>query len=506
MDKWQRVAPIALLYFFFDGLIGSLKIFGYSLVIVAANLDKVMNNKGYILLGIVIILCLILLSSFLQFYFFKYRLKAENIEIHSGIIFKKHLDLPFTRIQNVKLITPAYFRPFSFTSLELDTAGSQKSEAKIVAVSQELANSIKQKILTYQASHTDTENEADSANDIESSQEPSQEIVLNERSLRDLVIHGLTNNRVWIFLAMLAPVADPAIEYIIEMAGELGVDINAIISDPDYPVWQLSLFIISTFITAYIVVMLLSIIGSIIAFYGYTLSKKDNTYIQRSGLLSHHEVVMKLTRLQLIIRKQDWLDVIIKRTNLKFEQLGLFTQGQQPGIRSKIMVPSINDAQCNQLINDAWPDNNLQHAPFERINKRYVFKLISFLVLPFNVLLGVIMVQLNAYVMLPLLTVTFAIGCALAYCRWLRWGYHRDDNYLYIRKGLLGVSYYCFPIQKIQQVKFKQSVFLRRHHLCSVTMVTAASALSIPFIPEGKGWSLVNECLHNVESTKKNWM
>ena len=502
MDKWQRVAPIALLYFFFNGLVGVLSTSLYSLPFVVTNLDKVMNNKGYIALGIVIALALILLNAFLQFYFFKYRLKAENIEIHSGVVFKKHLDLPFTRIQNVKLITPAYFRPFSFTSLELDTAGSQKSEAKIVAVSQELANKIKQQILTFQANHTETEDEDKSASNIE----PSQEIVLNERSLRDLVIHGLTNNRVWIFLAMLAPVANPAIEYIIKIAGEFGIDINAIISDPDYPVWQLSIFIISTFITAYIMVMLLSIIGSIIAFYGYKLSKKDNSYIQRSGLLSHHEVVMKLSRLQLIIRKQDWLDVIIKRTNLKFEQLGLFTQGKQPGVRSKIMVPSINEAQCNQLINDAWPDNNLQHAPFERINKRYVFKLISFLVLPLNVLLGVIMVQLNAYVILPLLTVTFAIGCALAYCRWLRWGYHRDDNYLYIRKGLLGVSYYCFPIQKIQQVKFKQSVFLRRHHLCSVTMVTAASALSIPFIPENKGWSMVNECLHNVESTKKNWM
>ncbi|MDP2561485.1 PH domain-containing protein [Psychrobium sp. 1_MG-2023] len=503
MNKWQRVSSIAWLHFFVKNLMLIVNNAIYLIPIIFTSYDKILAYPLWVAAGVAGILSLLLLVAFLQYYFFKYRLNDQNIEIHAGVIFKTHLDLPFTRIQNVKLISPVYFRPFGYTTLELDTAGSAKNEANIVAVARELAEQLKATILSYQQSHQ-AETEAELMQSETESLE--QEQLLNQRSLKDLVIHGITNNRVWIFLAILAPMAETIIDNVIDVGLSLGIDLEELFFGPGHPWWELTLYVVSTIILAYIIVMLLSVIGSIIAFYGYKLTRKDENYIQRSGLLSHHEVVMKLSRLQLIIRQQDWLDVLIKRINLKFEQLNMISHGKQGGLRSKLMVPSVTLEECSELINEVWPLSKLETIDYKPINKRFMFKYIGVIIVPFHLLVIGFFAFNEQYALIPLVLVSGALMSSLVWARWRRWGFNRDENYLYIRKGLLGVDYYCFPINKIQQVKFKQSVLLRRHQLCCVTFVTAASSLTIPFIDQELGWDYLSRSLYQVESSKQNWM
>ena len=90
--------------------------------------------------------------------------------------------------------------------------------------------------------------------------------------------------------------------------------------------------------------------------------------------------------------------------------------------------------------------------------------------------------------------------------RWIRWGYAKDDNFIYIRKGYFGVDYYCFPIYKTQQVQFKQSWFQQRHQLCSIRLVLAAGAQDIPFILQDDGYQLLDNALYQVESSRQSWM
>ena len=507
MDNWQRVSKVSIVDFFVKNLIQLVSASIYAIPAVWASSDTLKENLDWVALGVVAILALLIVAACLQYYFFKYRLKGNNIEIYSGVIFKKHLDLPFTRIQNVKLITPVYFRPFDYTTMELDTAGSAKNEAKIVAVPMVKANALKQKILAYQASHA-AETEDGIEEDSKVAKEPvveGDEVLLNERSLMDLVIHGLTNNRVLIFLAMLAPMAETIFEYASQLLLSVGFDLDAFLN-AEHPWWQLSLYFIASFILAYMLVMLLSIIGAIIAFYGYKLTKRENNYIQRSGLLSIHEVVMKKPRLQMIVRQQDWLDVLIKRINLKFEQIGGLERQGQNNLRNKLMVPSIKEHECRELTDEMWPSNKVMDIPYQSISRRFIFRTMALFVAPVTLAISTIAIVNDVWPLLSLAAIFFSVASVLTWCRWKRWGYAMDDEYVYVRKGLLGVNYYCFTIEKTQMVKFKQSVFLRRHTLCHVNFVTAASSLTIPFIPQNTGWNMMAKSLYQVESLKKNWM
>jgi putative membrane protein len=506
MDNWQRVSKFAIVDFFIKNLIKLASVSIYAIPAVWASSDTLKENIPYVIMGVSTAICLLAISAFLEYYFFKYRLKEDNIEIHAGVFFKKHLDLPFTRIQNVKLITPVYFRPFDYTIMELDTAGSVKNEAKIVAVPVSKANEMKQHILTYQAGHQVNNDDAQPIEETNETTDSNGEKLLNERSLQDLVIHGLTNNRIFIFLAMMAPIADSIFENTHDFLLSFGLDVKSVLFESNQPIWQLSLYFIASFIMAYIIVMLLSILGSIIAFYGYKLTKQDNNYIQRSGLLSIHEVVMKKPRLQMIVRQQDWLDVIIKRINLKFEQMGGIERNQQNSLRNKLMVPSIKEDECSALVDDVWPTNQLTSIAYQPISQRFIVRSVGLFITPITVIMCVLSVINQQWILVLPALVFFVVASGLVWCRWRRWGYAIDDEFIYVRKGLLGVNYYCFTIEKTQMIKFKQSIFLRRHKLCHINFVTAASALTIPFIPKDIGWHLLSQSLHKVESLKKNWM
>jgi putative membrane protein len=94
----------------------------------------------------------------------------------------------------------------------------------------------------------------------------------------------------------------------------------------------------------------------------------------------------------------------------------------------------------------------------------------------------------------------------LVLLRWKRWGFAVDENFVYIRKGLVGVDYYCFPTYKIQQTQFKQSVLMKRRELASVQLILASGSMLIPLIDQQVANLLVDKCLYQVESSQLSWM
>jgi Predicted membrane protein len=155
----------------------------------------------------------------------------------------------------------------------------------------------------------------------------SDEEVLNTRSIGDIVIHGITNNRVWIILGAAAPFYDDAIGLVSDWLADKGLQLNQIVGEQTVAWWQFGLYAFVILMMIMAAMALLSVGGALFTFYGYTLSRSDDRYIRRSGLLNKQEVSMRASRIQMITAKQDWLDKILKRVNLYFEQNS--TAGQQ---------------------------------------------------------------------------------------------------------------------------------------------------------------------------------
>jgi len=505
---WQRISPIAIIYFlakFFVGFLSNIVVFLPALYIGYDNFIAHPHLWLPIGLGIIAIICI---STFLSFYFFQYRLYGDHIEIRSGVISKTYVNLPFAKIQNVKLEQPVYYRPFGFTCLQLDTAGSAKQEAKVVALKVDFAEQLKKEILAqHKIASSAALNEKTDTSNASAADERDSEVILNTRSISDLVIHGLTNNRIWIFLGGLTPFFDDLGRYVVDFFNGFGVDLEKFLTFADKPMWQIGLYAVTLTFIIILPFTLFSIAGSIITFYNYTLSKVGDRYIRRSGLLTKYEVIMRLSRLQMVVRQQDWLDVILKRINLKLEQSNsTLNQYQASAQNSRILVPSINPSECLALIDEVYPDNNMMSIDYQSISKRFLLRNLGYIITPTFVLLSVVFLINNQAEILMAITPAYIFISLLVYMRWLRWGYAKDDNFIYIRKGYFGVDYYCFPIFKIQQVQLKQSWFQKRHQLSSVRIVLAAGAQDIPFIKQEHAYLLLDNALYQVESSRKSWM
>jgi len=511
-EEWSRVSPLAILYFFAKTiytLVNSVLI--YSLPALAASYSTVKENPVYLVFAVVALLSTILLFSIGKYWFYYYKFTNDRVEIKQGIFKKSHMDLPFSKIQNVKIVQPIYYRFNHYSFIELDTAGSAQQEAKIVALPLPLAESFKQMILQIKEDEPAIEGD-DNANGNSAKPKSGQEVLLNERSLMDLVIHGISNNRVWIFLGFLAPFYNSIGENIGSILESVGVDIVAYL---DYESQSMGLFllhVLSLVMLIMLVVVSFSVIGSIFVFYNYKLSRLGERYIRRSGLLTKHEVSMRLSRIQVAVQQQDWLDLIIQRTNLRFEQNASFPAGgsQAGNINnaSKLIVPSVTPSESAALIQDAFDVETFENIDFSHISKRFIARTLVFSILPILAIinsLAIIGSELTLIAGAVLISFNVLLLC-LVYLRWWRWGYYFSQGFVYIRKGLFGVNYYVFPVGKTQQIKFKQSIFMKRRKLADIQYVLASGSHKVPLVPERIAREQVDEALLILARDKPAWM
>lgn len=539
-DAWQRLAIIAILYFSARNIKNSAQGLIYiipALAIGSNVLSKLNSPEAYIAIGTLVSLAVG--SGLISFFMYTFRVHNQHVEIQTGVFQRRYTNLPFWRIQNVKIEHPFYYRPFGYALVVLDTAGSGKEEANIVAVPVSYANALRKQVLaekkkeeyssaqsssnlndsSVQSSpeHLSSDNGAarfgelaggmPERNKLEGDSVESDEEILNTRSIGDIVIHGITNNRVWIILGAAAPFYDDAIGLVSDWLADKGLQLNQIVGEQTVAWWQFGLYAFVILMMIMAAMALLSVGGALFTFYGYTLSRSEDRYIRRSGLLNKQEVSMRASRIQMITAKQDWLDKILKRVNLYFEQNS--TAGQQVQelmSPNKLIVPSVTEQEAVELSQEVMPDCQLHRDDYLGVSKRFI---LHWLVVAWSVpilalfIVGIVSSQLDIF--LGSIGLLVAGGLLLT-LRWWRWGIAADGKYVYVRRGRIGVDYLCFEPYKIQQVIVKQSVFMRRHQLASIKFVLASGAVTVPFLPEHYVKALADSVLYEVESTRKSWM
>ena len=523
-DEWQRLSLISILYFTIRNFTNSAQVLIYTIPALAISFniwDNLLSPE--VLIGAGILFLSTSVSGVISFLMYKFRVHNQHVEIHHGVFQRRYTNLPLWRIQNVKIERPFYYRPFGYALVVLDTAGSGKEEAKIVAVPEDYAEALKKQVLYEKALHDEGDLDClpnEDLSDEQSSSFPtprtrakavdsshSNEEVLNRRSVKDIIIHGITNNRVWIILGAAAPFYDDVFGLVSEWLADKGLQLNQLVGEQTVAWWQFGLYAFVVVMMLMALVALLSVGGALFTFYGYTLSRTGDRYIRRSGLLNKLEVSMRASRIQMITAKQDWLDKILKRVNLYFEQNSTAGQQMQELMSpNKLIVPSVTEDEAFALSQEVMPGCDLRGQDYQTISKRFItFWLLAGWTLPFITFFTIGAVSSHLDIMLGSLVVFSAVSLLLT-LRWWRWGIAYDSKYVYIRRGRIGIDYQCFEPYKAQQVIVKQSVFMKRRKQATVKFVLASGAVTVPFLPEDYVNKLADSVLFEVESTRRSWM
>ncbi len=452
----------------------------------------------------VVVVALVLGASVLRYLFYRFRVTEDAVQVRSGALFKRHLNLAYERIQNISLEHPFYFRPLGLVTLRVDGAGAAGEEVSLAALERHEAEAIRSFIVGRRRELDDSGPDA-AESPLGGEDEP--EAAFFTRSLPDLVIHGLTNNRAFLVVAgvigvfsqtnlSFENVIEPVIDRIGAVVGSFGLV-------------RLAVLFVVAFVLVTGVLALLSVLVSIATYYGFTIYRTARGLTIKRGLFTRHEINVRKSRIQTVAFRQDWLDFLLGRRNVVFEQITHAIPGQEQNASAskRILVPSVRLEETEALIEDLLPGCRVDELPYTPIRKRYFYKhavIHSF----FHALVTglALLVPDVADVYALVLVALWPAHMALVYMKWRRGGIAVDGDLVAVRSGVIGIEYRVFPAFKAQNVSHIQSVLMRRHDLSTLTFHTASSTITIPYLTTAFARRVVDWCLYRVESSPRSWM
>jgi putative membrane protein len=142
---------------------------------------------------------------------------------------------------------------------------------------------------------------------------------------------------------------------------------------------------------------------------------------------------------------------------------------------------------------------------FHPISRLFISRHLLLIALPLSIAAWGLAIHNTEIHMLFAALITVLL-CGGVYLRWRRWGFAVSDEYVYIRKGLLGIDRYCLPVAKVQRVSLSQSYFMQRRGLKTIKIQLASGSYKIPLLPAQEADDIAHVLLYKVASEAKSWM
>lgn len=507
MHDWQRLSPLSIVFFIGKFVTHLLKDALPSLAPVAIIIMNA-DNKAWISLLILIgIITLLLISSFLQFWYFKFKVEGQRVLVNDGVFKKNHRVIQFDRIQNINVLQPLYFKPFDLVNLQVETAGAKGNEADLAGISSSFGDYLRNHVMQQKKESASTTLES------ENPHQHHDEQLLANATMKDLVHYGMSSNGVFWFFVLIAPIfsfTDKLLEKWItkedfaQLAEALGGGITGNV-----------FLVISAVLLTITLMFSFSILGAILRYFKYQLivvhsdSGKPLAYAKQtlkrsSGLLTSYQESLKLAKIQTVIRQSNFIGRWLGVVNMT---LGQVSSGQNtPQNRASLFViPSRTDDESHELTNrllEACPTS----IETIGINRRYVTKTIALKIfLPLLIICIPVYLSTDQSLVFAIPMIASLLLLPLVLRRWRAYRFGMKNGYAKFERGLFGFRHIIFPLFKIQKVEIKQSPIQRRRDLATIKIYLASNRVQMQYIPmqTAREWmAIISE---QIEGTKKAW-
>jgi len=204
-----------------------------------------------------------------QYFTLRYQLTDEDLVIRQGVFEKTERHIPLGRVQDIRLEQGVLHRLLRMAVVEVETAGGQTAEAALSVVSFPEAERLRQAIFARKQVLSSLAEPSTAA------PEPAAREVLHKLSTRELVLAGITSNRMVTVLALIASawafVDDVLPRQVYErLALWLSDAGERLFSQGTHTTIILVLLGLVIVVAAS---MVMSVIGSVVLFHGFTLSR-----------------------------------------------------------------------------------------------------------------------------------------------------------------------------------------------------------------------------------------
>ena len=487
LERWHRLAPLALVFLIVDGLQKFIRENLYWFVGAGAGFAFVdWLGPRELLLGVVGILLSFLAWAIIFHRRFRFRLEDDAIRVRRGLFQKRELKVRFARVQNIQLARPFYFRPFGLVRFSLETPGAAEKEVELPGIPAELAEIMRDRVTGWQSGVQVEEISEEGDMD-------SVEPELFHAGAGRLFLHGLSSNQVWVLAGLAAWLIgnfhDRIESYFRDVA------IMQWLTDSNNPV---SMVIATLILMGLSVLMILSGLISIIRFYDFRLFDRSDRLVGIGGLLDQREQTVKRDKITGLTLQQSALGRVLGCWHLIVRQTQSGDQ-EMTDSQTRFLVPGLRriEHELTAQITPDWFVPGTLAAISMHYRRLFWMRWLLFFILVLVALAFLFdrehwSLQLTAGFM-----VVWMIGIQL---RWRHWGWNVDGDQIWVRQGLLGQQFDVFDLTLVQQVRITQSPYQRRHGLASLQLMLPQGAVTIPFLEMDDAAGLANRALFAAET------
>lgn len=481
LSEWQKLSPLSILLFI-------VKVIRVNWAVIPAlyfSFDNDISNTMLLLILIGVSL-LTIISAFLWYKNFSYRLIDSELQIKTGVFAKKLQLIAYDRIQSINTTQNIIFRLFKVVKVTMDTAGSSSTEVELKGIPFSSLAEIKNTI------HSEKITESDDV-------QPETKLTENLLSYTffDLFKIGMSSNRFLIALAGLWATSNIYDEKLLELSEQFfDLNISNTVDQIDMYSFSTYVFLIGLCLVGFV---LFSFLGALISFYEFRLSIKDNVIRKKSGLFSKKEDVLSISKIQSLRIIQNIRQRWFNQFNLVLKQASSTEVEIDKGT---FAIPLTTEPFNSFFLNEVF--ETISDTDFLKIDKYYITRYLRLVfIIPALLMTTGFYFIIGNYAFLCLGWI--ALGFFLLSKSYSKWGYLISDSILKIRSGVFGEEIIFIEPYKIQSVKMKQSPFQRRRNLASLQISTASETLTIPFLQEEAVSDLMDQLTFIIESTSKKW-
>jgi len=506
-DKWQRLAPAAIIHFIVKFIVQFIKQGVQGLLPLGAVILTAGENRWFIISLVLVGVVILLLSGAVMSYFkFRFRLSGDTFLIQKGVFKRKRLSLTYGRIQNIAFKQPIYFRPFHLVVLGVESAGSSGEEVSLAGIPRSLAEEIRSVVFEKRtASPLNANEDAKENNDTDTQALAGDTEEILRQPPSELVRYGLSNNNIWVFAGITAGAIAQIDWDDWFFLADLKHGIETVASQSKLTA---ALMASGVFISIVLLLLAVSALGAVVTYYNYHLTRSDGRFHRTKGLFERQETSLPENKVQSLVIKQTWPARLLGRFHLTMRQVGFSRSNNgYPGAasNSKFLIPSVTDVFSVDFSAKLYPDFDWSRDQLKPIDRAFTRKIVLWIMLPIAAIPATALTIVFNPLGLLVLLVPFLLAPIIMLVR-ARYGYATDGKHGIVRSGFIGYKLTIFPFYKVQTVQLWQSPGQRERGLASLTIKLAGFTLEVPYIPLADAQSWRDQILYEIENHKGAWM
>lgn len=493
-SKPQRQSLIGVVVLFVNTLQKSIRAL-WPIILVYLFRNKTTTSLLEIYLGIFGIVFCIALIAFLRYWFFQFYIDYSKNEfvIESGIFNKTKTTIPFHKIQKVTIDQSLIQRIFKVYKLELDTAGSDKKEASIKAISEEMALELKSSLVQNKPKKAFVED-----NQYQEIDSPKSFISISIASLLKI---GITANYLTSFAYLILVFS--TISENLKQIGREDVIENNMSQLEKLPISSLFFGFLFFIITA---VLLINLVLTVVNFFNFNIRKDGKSFVLNYGLLNIKSTIISPEKVQIVKWTQNFFQKKLNVNTIEIFQAS--SEMKRASAKDKTKIPGCNLNEKEQIITlllDKMP--SFDKVLYPNIRK-LIIRMFFFVLLP--VTIGLVINGIahrfsqNAMIMITVLYV-FLMGVILLFS-YKNYRLFVSDDFIMKQSGAWDIDHEIIESYKIQAVKTHQFFWQKWTDIGSVVVYTAGGRISFSTTNYTAIKKEVNVWLYQVETSKRNWM